>query len=146
MESATWPSWESLHGAGADLFKLRQKVYIAEIEIEKLYEAGLRNVAAAPIPKYPAIRRDLSLLLDRKVRYSDVVGAVRAADIPELVEVEPFDRLDKGPFPESCYSLAVAIVYQSSERTLTDAEVQDFDRKVLDRLEQIGAKLRSGLE
>lgn len=135
-----------LHGAGADLFKLRQKVYIAEIEIEKLYEAGLRNVAAAPIPKYPAIRRDLSLLLDRKVRYSDVVGAVRAADIPELVEVEPFDRLDKGPFPESCYSLAVAIVYQSSERTLTDAEVQDFDRKVLDRLEQIGAKLRSGLE
>ena len=124
-------------------FKLRQKVYIAEITIEELFKAGLRNVAAAAIPKYPAIRHDLSLLLDRKIRYSDVLTAVRASRIPELVTVDPFDRLDTGSFPESCYSLAVGLVYQSAKRTLTDEEVQEFDRKILDQLEGIGVKLRS---
>ncbi len=130
------------HGVG-DLFKLRQKVYVAEIAIEELYTAGLRNVAAAAIPKYPAIRHDLSLLLDRKIQYSDVLTAVRATGIGELVTVDPFDMLDAGPFPESCYSLAVGLVYQSSTRTLTDDEVQEFDRKILDQLEEIGVKLRS---
>jgi len=127
----------------SDVFKLRQKVFVAEIAIEELYSAGLRNVAAATIPKYPAIRHDLSLLLDRKIRYSDVLTAVQASGILELVTVDPFDRLDTGPFPESCYSLAVGLVYQSSERTLTDEEVQEFDRKILDQLEGIGVKLRS---
>jgi phenylalanyl-tRNA synthetase beta chain len=132
-----------LDQSAVDLFKLRQKVYIAEIAIEELFTAGLRNVAAAVIPKYPAIRHDLSLLLDRKIRYSDVLTAVRASRIPELVTVDPFDRLDTGSFPESCYSLAVGLVYQSSKRTLTDEEVQEFDRKILDQLEGIGVKLRS---
>ena len=86
---------------------------------------------------------DLSLVLDRKIPYSDVLTAVRASRIPELVTVDPFDRLDAGPFPESCYSLAVGLVYQSSERTLTDEEVEEFDRKILDQLEGIGVKLRS---
>ena len=127
----------------ADLFKIRQKVYVAEIAIEELYRAGLRNVAAAAIPKYPAIRHDLSLLLDREIRYSEVLAAIRAAEITELVSIEPFDRLDTGPFPESCYSLAVGLVYQSSERTLTDAEVSEFDRMILNKLQGIGVKLRS---
>ena len=126
-----------------DLFKLRQKVYVAEIAIEALYTAGLRNVAAAAIPKYPAIRHDLSLLLDRKIRYSDVLTAIRATGISELVAVDPFDRFDTGPFPESCYSLAVGLQYQSSTRTLTDEEAQAFDRKILGQLEGIGVKLRS---
>ncbi len=132
-----------LDQSARDLFKLRQKVCVAEIDIEELYTAGLRNVAAAAIPKYPAIRHDLSLVLDRKMPYSDVLTAIRATRIPELVTVDPFDRLDAGPFPESCYSLAVGLVYQSSERTLTDEEVQEFDRKILDQLEGIGVKLRS---
>jgi phenylalanyl-tRNA synthetase beta chain len=126
-----------------ELFKLRQKVYVAEIDIEEIYEAGLRNLAAAVIPKYPAIRRDLSLLVDRKIRYSDVLSAIQAADITELVAVEPFDRLETGPFSKALYSLAVGLVYQSSERTLTDSEVETFEAKVLGQLKKIGVSLRS---
>jgi hypothetical protein len=57
--------------------------------------------------------------------------------------VEPFDRLESGPFPETRYSLSVTVVYQSSERTLTDSEVDDFDKKILKHLEErLGAQLR----
>ncbi len=132
-----------LAGSIGDLYKLRQKVYVAEIDIEDLYAARLGNVAATRIPKYPAIRHDLSLLLDRTIRFSNVLAAIRASGISELVTVEPFDRLETGPFPESCYSLAVGLVYQSSKRTLTDEEVQEFDRKILVQLEGIGVNLRS---
>ncbi len=133
-----------LHANGTKLFKLRRKVYLAEIAIEELYQAGLKTVAAEAIPKYPSVRRDFSLLLDRQIRYSEVISAVREAAVEELIQVEPFDRLDMGPFPESCYSLAIALVYRSPGRTLTDAEVQDFDRRILERLEgRLGAKLRA---
>jgi phenylalanyl-tRNA synthetase beta chain len=128
----------------AQEFRIRQKVYLAEIQVERLYETGLRIVAVTPIPKYPRVRRDFSLLLDRAIRFSEVASAVRSAGVPELVSVLPFDRLERGSFPESCYSLAIGIEYQPPDRTLTDAEVEEYDRRVLARLEAIGARLRSG--
>jgi phenylalanyl-tRNA synthetase beta chain len=144
MRSGSLAVFGELHANCTKLFKLRQKVYLAEIAIEELYQAGLKTVAAEAIPKYPSVRRDFSLLLDRQIRYSEVISAVREAAVEELIQVEPFDRLDKGPFPESCYSLAIALVYRSPGRTLTDAEVQDFDRRILERLEgRLGAKLRA---
>lgn len=124
-------------------FRIRPSVYIAEIQIEKLHLAGLRAVAVTSIPKYPRVRRDFSLLVDRKVRFSDVEAAVNAAGIDELVAIVPFDRLESGPFPESCYSLAIGVEYQAPERTLTDEEIEEYDRRVLSGLEAIGARLRS---
>ena len=132
-----------LHADCEKMFKLRQKVYIAQIAIEELFAAGLKNIAAVPIPKYPAVRRDLSLLVDRKTRYAEVLAAVQQVRIPELVEVAPFDRLDRGSFSESFYSLAVTLVFQSGERTLMDSEVQEFEQRILDGLRNIGVELRS---
>ena len=131
-----------LHADILKRFKLRQKVYIAVIAIEELYRAGLRDVAAREIPKYPAVRRDLSLLVDRKLRYSEVVEAIHAAEIAELIDVYPFDRLEEGPFPTSCYSLAIGLAYRAGDRTLKDEEVDGFDRRILAKLEQLGVGLR----
>ena len=123
-------------------FRIQQKVYIAEVQIDELYKVGPRTVAVIPIPKYPRVRRDFSLILDQRIRFSDVVAAIRSAGVRELVGIVPFDRIDKGPFAESCYGLAVALEYQSSEGTLTDAEVDEYDSRVLSELETIGARLR----
>ena len=124
-------------------FKFRQRVHLAEIDVEAVYRAGVRTVFANPIPKYPAIRRDLSLILDRRIRYDALVEAIEAAGVRELIRIDPFDRLDEGPFPRSSYSLAVGLVYQASDRTLTDDEVQGFERRVLTELERIGVRLRT---
>ncbi len=131
-----------LHADILKRFKLRQKVYIAVIAVEELYRAGLRDVAAREIPKYPAVRRDLALLVDRKLRYSEVVEAIQAAEIAELIDVYPFDRLEEGPFPASCYSLAIGLTYRAGDRTLKDEEVRGFDRKILAELKRLGVGLR----
>ena len=131
-----------LHPEYADAFKLRQRVYLAEVDVTLLLAAkGKRAVQA--IPKFPSIRRDLSLVLDKGSWYGNVRDSILALKIPELVRIEPFDRMETGPFPESKYALAISLTYQSAERTLTDDEVENFDKTILDALkERLGVELR----
>src|SRR5262249_33992424 len=131
-----------LHPDYAVEYKFRNRVYIAEIDVHIMLESGGLGVIKT-IPRFPSIRRDFSLLLSKGTRYGDVELAVRSVNIPELVRVEPFDRLESGPFAESKYSLAISLTYQSPERTLTDDEVENFNHAILDTLKQrLGAELR----
>jgi len=131
-----------LHPDYAEPFKFRQRVYIAEIDVELLL-AGTISAHVDAIPKFPAIRRDFSLLLARGTQYATVRQTIADAGISELVSVEPFDRLESGPFPDSKYSLSISVIYQSAERTLTDVEVESFDKRILQALEErLGAQLR----
>jgi phenylalanyl-tRNA synthetase beta chain len=132
-----------LHPDYAAAFKIKPRVYIAEIEIDMLLSAP----AAKPVtvlPRFPAVKRDLSLLLDKGTQYASVEQTISGAGIAELVRIEPFDLLLSGPFPEGKYSLSVSLTYQSADRTLTDVEVEDFDRRVLNILAtRLGAQLRT---
>ena len=113
-----------------------------EIDADILLESkGRRTIEA--IPKFPSIRRDFSLILNKGTRYADVEQAVRKVGIQELVRIEPFDRMETGPFDSSKYALAISMMYQSPERTLTDDEVEHFGKQILDSLKQrLGAELR----
>jgi phenylalanyl-tRNA synthetase beta chain len=131
-----------LHPDYAAEYKFRDRVYLAEIDAEILFESREPHAIRA-IPKFPSIRRDFSLVLNKGTRYADVEETVRSVKIPELVQIEPFDRMENGPFAESKYALAISLTYQSLERTLTDEEVENFDKTVLNSLKQrLGAELR----
>jgi phenylalanyl-tRNA synthetase beta chain len=120
-----------LHPEYAEQFKLRQRVYIAEIDVDVILPT-LRQRHVEAIPRFPSIRRDLSLLVNRGVPYAEVLAAIPRSR--ELIKIEPFDRIETGPFPESKYSLAISLWYQSNERTLTDAEVDQLHNAVLTAL------------
>ena len=131
-----------LHPDYAAEYNLRHRIYVAELAVDMIMESAAQK-SIETIPKFPSIRRDFSLLLNRGTRYSDIEQAVRSIHIPELVRVEPFDRLESGPFPESKYALAISLMYQSPDRTLTDDEVENFDKRILDSLKgRLGAELR----
>ena len=131
-----------LHPDYARDYKMRHRIYIAEFDIQLLFESRIRGSIEA-VPRFPSIRRDLSLLLSKGIKYAEVEQAVRSVAIPELAGVEPFDRLESGSFPESKYALAISLTYQSEDRTLTDDEVDVFDRRILESLtERLGAELR----
>ncbi|HET9220454.1 MAG TPA: phenylalanine--tRNA ligase subunit beta [Terriglobia bacterium] len=131
-----------LHPSYAEPFKFRQRVYLAEIDIELLLRSSTSH-QLEQIPRYPGVRRDFSLLFERGTQYATVHRTIGEAGIPEVVRVEPFDRMESGPFPDTKYSLSISVVYQSAERTLTDVEVEGFDKKIIQRLEErLGAQLR----
>jgi phenylalanyl-tRNA synthetase beta chain len=128
--------------------KLRQEVFVAELLLEPLcaaYEAHRAALRFRELPRFPAVERDLSLLLDQDVRFTQVRDTIGALDLPELVRIEALDRFRGGTIPPDKYSLLVRLTFQSPRATLTDAQVNEFVARVVEALrERLGATLRAG--
>ena len=107
------------HGLPAD------PVYVADIDLDALEQAGAeREVRIEPMPRYPSITRDISILVDDTLAAAEVRLAIRSAAPPTLVRVVEFDRYQGKGIPEAKVSLSLHLTFRSSDRTLTDAEVQ----------------------
>jgi phenylalanyl-tRNA synthetase beta chain len=131
----------------ADKFKLRQEIFLAEIELDPIY-AAFRAAKEArryePLPRFPAVERDFSLLLADGTAFSEVVAAIRALDIPEAVSIEAADLFRGKNVPAGKYSLLVRVTFQSRDATLTEGQISEFSAKIISALEKnLGAQLRA---
>jgi phenylalanyl-tRNA synthetase beta chain len=131
----------------ADRFKLRQDVFLAELQLEPLYAAiatRKQERRYEPLPRFPAVERDFSLLLADGTHFGDVARAIRSLSIPELASIEPTDLFRGKNVPAGKYSLLVRVTFQSREVTLTDAQTADFSARIVETLEKkLGAQLRA---
>ena len=131
----------------ADQLKLRQEIFLAELKLEPLLDlieaAGVTR-RFEPLPRFPAVERDFSLVLADGVAFAQVVDAIRALEIPELRRVEAADLFRGGQVPAGKFSLMVRVTFQSAEATLTDAQIADYSSRIVTALErQLGATLRA---
>jgi phenylalanyl-tRNA synthetase beta chain len=131
----------------ADQLKLRQDVYVAELKLEPLL-AGIEAAHAAarfkPLPRFPAVERDFSLVLADGVAFAQVAETIHALAIPELQSIEAADLFRGGQVPAGKYSLMIRVTFQSAQATLTDAHLADFSSRIVRALEQkLGASLRA---
>ncbi|HVB85646.1 MAG TPA: phenylalanine--tRNA ligase subunit beta [Candidatus Dormibacteraeota bacterium] len=131
----------------ADRLKLRQEIFVAEINLEMLLagiESAEANLKFTPIPRFPAVERDFSLVLADGVQFAQVAETIRALQIAELRRIEPADLFRGGQIPAGKYSLMIRAVFQSPEETLTDSRVAGFSARIVAALEQkLGASLRT---
>jgi phenylalanyl-tRNA synthetase beta chain len=133
-----------LHPALAAHFKLRQEAYLAELDLDALYAAGLRAPAYGPLPRFPGVERDFSLLLDNNVSFGAVRRTIENLKIAELVSVTAVDRFRGGSLPAGKYSLLVRVALQSFEQTLTDEQIRTHSERIVRALEkELGARLRA---
>src|SRR5712692_4883870 len=131
----------------AERFKLRQDVFLAEVELDPLY-AGYRARRAQmqyqPLSRFPAVERDFSLVLAEGTRFAQVAETIQALGIPELAGAAAVDLFRGGPVPAGKYSLLVRVTFQSHQATLTEAQLSDFTGRIVAALEQrLGATLRA---
>jgi phenylalanyl-tRNA synthetase beta chain len=131
----------------ADKFKFRQDVFLAELELDPLCSA-IRAAKDArryePLPRFPAVERDFSLLLADGTHFSDVTKTIRSLGIAEIASIEATDLFHGKNVPAGRYSLLVRITFQSREATLTDAQISDYSGKIVAALENnLGAQLRA---
>ncbi len=131
----------------AERFKLRQEIYLAELALDPLY-AGYRAARAQmryqPLSRFPAVERDLSLVLADGTRFAQVAEAIRALGIAELAGVEAVDLFRSGQVPAGKYSLLVRVTFQSHQATLTEAQLTDFTERIIAALEsRLAATLRT---
>lgn len=132
----------------ADKLKFRQDVFLAELALGPFYckYYGVKDARRyQPLPRFPAVKRDFSLLLDDGTSFAEVANAIRALNIPEIVSVEAGDLFRGKNVPAGKYSLMVRVTFQSREATFTDAQVAEFSSKIVSALEsRAGAALRAG--
>jgi phenylalanyl-tRNA synthetase beta chain len=131
----------------AEQLKLRQEVFVAELHLPMLY-AAIHNAKESrkyePVPRFPAVERDFSLLLADGTHFSDVAAAVRSLKISEIVSVEAIDLFRGKNVPAGQYSLLIRVTFQSRETTLTEPQLTDFSARIVAALEkQLSARLRA---
>lgn len=119
-------------------------VYFAELNWDALMkEIRKHTVIYADISKYPAVKRDLALLLDKGVLFEDVEKAAYKAERKLLKQVALFDVYEGKNLPEGKKSYAVNFILQDNEKTLTDKQIDAIMKKILSQLEaDLGAQLR----
>ncbi|HEX9221915.1 MAG TPA: phenylalanine--tRNA ligase subunit beta [Candidatus Acidoferrales bacterium] len=132
----------------AERLKLRQDVFLAELELDPLYaaiEAARMARRYEPLPRFPAVERDFSLLLADGASFAEVSETIRSLGIAEVASIEAVDLFRGGQVPAGKYSLLVRVTFQSHESTLTEAQLTDFSARIVAALEKrLGAKLRAG--
>jgi phenylalanyl-tRNA synthetase beta chain len=130
----------------ADGLKLRQQVFLAELQLQPLYaaiHATKESSKYQAVPRFPGVERDFSLLLSDETKFSDVVSAIRSLSIQEIATIEAIDLFRGKNVPAGKYSLLVRVTFQSQEATLAEAQLIDFCTRVVAALErQLGAQLR----
>jgi phenylalanyl-tRNA synthetase beta chain len=131
----------------AERLKLRQDVFLAEINLGPLYCSfyGVKNSRRyQPIPRFPTVERDFSLLLSDGMHFSAVAKSISALKIPEIASIEAADLFRGKNVPEGKYSLLIKVALQSREATLTDAQISDISARIVAALEKdLGAQLRT---
>ena len=116
----------------ANAFDVPERTYIYEIDYEKLVALSSVAEKVKPIPKYPAISRDLAIVADKEVASSDIAFAIRKYG-GELVEsVKIFDLYEgENLNDDTKKSIAFAVSFRSSDRTLTDEEIIEVQENIL---------------
>ena len=131
-----------LHPAVAEVRKLKQDVYLAEIQLERLFEHKLKQPRFAAISRYPAVERDFSFVFDDAITFERVREAVGALKLAELTSFKPVEIFRGGSVPAGKYSFLIRATFQSPDRTLRDEEVAAFSSRIMQALESLGGVLR----
>ena len=125
-------------------FDIDHEVYYADLCWKELMKLGRKNrVSFQELSKFPAVRRDLALLIDRKVTFAEIEKIAYDTDKKLLKEVTLFDVYEGKNLEAGKKSYAVSFLLQDENATLNDKQIDKIMSKLVKNLEEkLGAKLR----
>jgi len=123
-----------IHPRVREVFDLKQPAYFFELDLDKIRALIPHTTKSMPIPKFPAIYRDITIIVDRSIETQTVLETV--ANIREgLVEnLHLFDVFEGDPIAAGKKSVSFRVTYRSSDKTLEDEDVNDLHKSITARL------------
>ena len=115
-------------------YKFRQPVYVVELDLAALLSGPAKVIQYSPLPKYPSVMRDISLLVDRTVAFDDIVAIVNQQQVAECRSVKLVGTFEGGNIQASKRSVTLRLEYRSDERTLRDEEVEEYHSRLTSSL------------
>jgi len=133
-----------LAAAEVDRFGLQAPCMVAELDLDVLTDRACLQVQVAPVPRRPAVDRDLALVLDEAVAWEQLEQVVRASAGPLMESLELVDIYRGKQVPAGRKSLAIRMLFRAPDRTLTHEEANAFRDAVVDDCRRaLGADLRA---
>jgi phenylalanyl-tRNA synthetase beta chain len=123
-------------------YKLRQAPWLAEVELDTLLDTPLRSPHFAPYSRFPAVERDLSLVVSERVTYRELEQAALKPAQAMIQNITPVDIFRGGSLAPEHYSVLLRVTFHSLSHTLTRAEVDEAIRQILMSLTELGVQLR----
>lgn len=120
-----------VHPAVAASFGVAKKMYVFEMDVSTLMKYAKNIFMHQELPKYPAMERDLALVVDDGTPAADIEGLIRKNAGNYLKELSLFDVYKGHPVTAGKKSLAFSLQFQANDRTLTDAEVDDVMSRIV---------------
>lgn len=132
-----------VHPEVAEKYGIGTRCYLAELMFENVTELADTEKVYTPLPKYPAMSRDIALLADEDMTVDQIEDVIRQAGTEILRAIRLFDIYRGKQVQEGKKSMAFSLTYRAADRTLTDEDVQAVHGKVLEALkEKLGVTLR----
>jgi len=133
-----------LHPEVCDAYKIRQPVFVAELRLAHWYDLEVPERGFSEIPRFPAIQRDLSIIVDQTIDYGRIEATIKSLGLLEIQKIYPFDVYKGEDLPLGKKAIAFTLLFQSLERTLVEEEVNHMLESILEHLKaEVGAELRS---
>jgi phenylalanyl-tRNA synthetase beta chain len=125
--------------------KLRQPIFLAQMDLATLYELPLKKVTAHDLSRFQAVERDFSFVFPDATQWHTIASVLQALAIPELQSFKPVEAWRNAKFP-GVYSLLLRTVFQSYDRTLRDDELTAWSSALIAALTNLGGSLRAAGE
>ena len=123
--------------------KLRQSVYLAQLDLIQLYDLPLKQVTARELSRFQAVERDFSFVFPNSIEWHTIASAIHALAIPELQILKPIEVWRNEKKYPGVYSHLVRTIFQSHDRTLRDEELTQWSTRIIETLTKLGGTLRA---
>ena len=118
----------------AERFNLKQQVFVFELVVERVHALIPERIAARPIPKFPSIARDITLIVPHALAAETVCHHIRTSGETLVEDVRIFDVFMGAPIPADKKSLSIRVTYRSAESTLEDEAVNAIHQRMSEQL------------
>ena len=131
-----------VHPLVAKNYGINDEVYAAEIPFDALYNATAPEKTFTPLPKFPAVTRDLALICKDEISSGEIEKKIKALAGPCLEKIEIFDVYKGAQVAPGHKSIAYALVLRSEEKTLGESDIEAVMANIINGLEKDGISLR----
>ena len=131
-----------IHPAVAETYEIREKTYIAVLDMPKIVEAATFDRKYEGIARFPAVTRDLSMVVPKEILAGQIEAMIEQRGGKILEGYHLFDIYEGAQIKEGFKSMAYSIVFRAKDRTLEESDITAAMKKILNGLESMGIELR----
>ena len=131
-----------VHPTVLENFDIKQKASAFELDLDALYKLTTTKARLETITKYPAVERDIAIIITKDITATRIVNDIKGNGTSLLKDVIVFDIYTGEQVPDGYKSVALKLKFQATEKTLTEGEVNEIVKNILNSLSELGGKLR----